>query len=564
MLAAAASDGDASALHDVVGAGGPQNVQELSWAARLGQLLEAQRSLVEDLSLTDVLRRIVSAARTISGARYAALGVLGPHGDLDQFVHSGMDPDSVTRIGDLPRGRGVLGALIDTPETIRLDRISDDARSSGFPEHHPPMTNFLGVPVRSRNQVFGNLYMTDRAGGPFTDDDEALITALAVMAGSAVANARLYEQASRRQNWLSASAAISRNLLATETSELDVLQTIADTVLRLAQADLVSIVRPTDPGHLQVEVAAGDLDHRLVDYRYPAEGSLAQRAMTTGHGIIVERMTDDDAEASRWVHLSAVIPVGTAMVFPLRGEHAPRGAIVVGRVRGREPFDSELLQMAEAFANQAAVAMELAESRAVRQRVQVLDDRDRIARDLHDHVIQRIFASGLTLQGLATGQGGGMVARRLTEIVDDLDAIIRQIRTTIFELRDSSDTESLRRAVLTVVAATGDGQSLVPVVSFAGPVDTVGSQLLGDVTAVVREALSNAVRHARAQHVAVAVDATDAGLTVCVTDDGIGWAGARPTSGLANLAERARRLGGRLSLDDTDGGGATLRWMIPT
>lgn len=540
----------------------PSRAGEGIWTARLGQLLEAQRSLVEDLSLTDVLTRIVTAARGISGAGYAALGVLGPHGDLDQFVHAGMAPDTVTRIGDLPRGRGVLGALIEDPRTIRMDQIRDDPRSSGFPEHHPAMTNFLGVPVRSRDEVFGNLYLTDRDGGPFTDDDEMLITALAAMAGTAVANARLYEQARRRQDWLSASAAISRSLLGVDSDEHQVLQAIAETVLRLAEADLVSIVRAVDNELLEVVVVAGDREHALVGYRYPAPGSLAERAMSTGRGIIVERVAEDADEANRWVHLSTVMPVRAAMVFPLLGDQGSRGAIVVGRTHGRPPFDGEWLPMAEAFANQAAVAMELAEVRSVRQRLQVLDDRDRIARDLHDHVIQRIFASGLTIQALATAQIDTDVAGRLAEVVDDLDAIIRQIRSTIFELREPDGDASLRRAVLDVVASTR-GLTSAPTTSFSGPVDTAGSQVLGDVTAVVREALTNVVRHADAERITIGVDASWAALTVKVVDDGVGWSGASTHSGLANLAARAARLGGTVTLDDTPGGGATLLWTIP-
>jgi len=523
------------------------------------------------ISLTDVLTRIVKVAQTVSGARYAALGVLGSHGDLDQFVHAGMAPDTVTRIGDLPRGRGVLGALIEDPRTIRMDQISDDRRSSGFPEHHPAMTTFLGVPVRScflgvpvrsRDEVFGNLYLTDRAGGPFTDDDEMLITALAAMAGTAVANARVYEQARRRQDWLSASAAISRDLLGVDSDEHQVLQAIAETVLRLAEAHLVSIVRAVDTELLEAVVVAGDREHALVGYRYPAPGSLAERAMFTGRGMIVERVAEDADEANRWVHLSMVMPVGAAMVFPQIGDQGSRGAIVVGRARDRPPFDGEWVPMAEALANQAAVAMELAEVRSVRQLLQVLDDRDRIARDLHDHVIQRIFANGLTLQGLATGQRDTDVARRLNGVVDDLDAIIRQIRSTIFELREPKDDSSLRRAVLDVVAAAR-GLATVPATSFSSPVDTVGSQVLGDVTAVVREALTNVVRHADAERITIGVDASWSALTVKVVDDGVGWSGAATHSGLANLAARAARLGGTVTLDDAAGGGATLLWTIP-
>src|SRR5512133_2967207 len=265
----------------------------------LRQLLIANRSIVQELSLPAVLRRIVNTAKDLSGARYAALGVIGADGLLEEFLHEGLDEDAIRGIGgsmsepchDLPRGRGVLGALIKYPKPIRLARIVDDPRSSGFPADHPQMTTLLGVPIRSRDSVFGNLYLTDRAdGSSFSAEDEELVLALAATAGIAIENARLYEESRRRQEWLRASGEISRQLLDPEAEYSDTLHRVATSVRRLAAADVVTLVRPTghDPGLLEVVVATGAAERELVGFRYPKRGNVAWQAMRQGHGVRLE------------------------------------------------------------------------------------------------------------------------------------------------------------------------------------------------------------------------------------------------------------------------------------
>lgn len=359
---------------------------------RVRALLEANQSIVADLTLPVVLRRIVEAAATVVGARYAALGVIGADGALEQFVHTGMAADTVEVIGQLPVGLGVLGSVIDHKGPIRLAMISDDPRSSGFPPGHPPMTAFLGVPVRSRDAVFGNLYLTDPLDGrPFTDEDVELIQALASTAGIAVENARLFADSERRQEWLRASSEISRALLAETSQDLGVLRRVTDSVLRLADADVVTLVLPTedDPESLEVVVASGLGADDLTGAPFSAVGSLALHVMEHGHGTLL----GSGADQPLTVHLDMVIPPGPVMALPLTGDWSARGAIVAGRVSSRSPFDQGDLEMAEAFAEQAALALELSEARGDQHRLSVLEDRDRIARDLHDHVIQRLFAS---------------------------------------------------------------------------------------------------------------------------------------------------------------------------
>jgi GAF domain-containing protein len=417
---------------------------------RLRRLLTANRSIVQELSLPAVLRRIVETARDVAGARYAALGVIGADGWLEQFLHVGMDEDAVRAIGELPKGRGVLGALIEEPKPIRLTRIADDPRSSGFPDGHPEMSTFLGVPIRSRDSVFGNLYLTDRTdGGAFTAEDEELVLALAATAGIAIENARLYEESRRRQEWLRVAAEISRQLLDPEAEYSETLHHIATSVKRLAAADVVTLVRPSHdkPGQFEVVVATGAAERALVGLRYQKRDSIAWQAMQEGHGVRIEAV---DQKPDVYLHLRLHVPVSQAMALPLRGETGPRGAIVAGRIMPHTAFTEADLDMAETFAGQAAIALELSDARANQQRLGVLEDRDRVASDLHDHVIQRLFAAGLSLQSLTSTANDEVLEQRLTRTVDELDETIRQIRTTIFAPQENSP-RSQRGAALEVV-----------------------------------------------------------------------------------------------------------------
>jgi signal transduction histidine kinase len=531
---------------------------------RVRALLEANQSIVGDLALPVVLRRIVDAAATVAGARYAALGVIGPDGSLEQFVHTGMDSATADAIDHLPRGRGVLGAVIADADPIRLASIANDPRSSGFPAGHPPMTAFLGVPVRSRDLVFGNLYLTDRVDGrPFTVEDVELVEALASTAGIAIENARLFADSERRQQWLRASSDITRELLAGTGQDLAVLERISDSVRRLAAADVVTLVLPHEEHleELEVVVATGLGAEDLVGVPFAAAGSLALHVMEQGRGTLLA-----SGAGQPWtVHLDMVIPPGPVMALPLTGDWSSRGAIVLGRVGSRAPFSATDLEMAETFAEQAALALELAEARADQQRLSVLEDRDRIARDLHDHVIQRLFASELGAHLLAEKTDQPEVREGLERTIGELTATIRQIRSTIVALREPpAATRSLRRSISLLVDQLSPLLGFRPEVHLAGPLDTlVDEVMLGEVEAVLRESLTNIRRHAAATRATVEVRITSRRLTVTVSDNGGGLTGTEVSSGLSNLRSRAEQHHGTLALESSPEGGLRLRWDIP-
>ena len=541
----------------------------LATQGRLRGLLAANRTITADLTLPTVLRRIVEAGCQLVRARYGALGVLAPDGGLAEFVHVGLDERTVARIGHLPEGKGLLGALIDEPRTIRLRSIDDDPRSVGFPPHHPPMTSFLGVPVLVRGKVFGNLYLTERIdGGEFTADDEELVAALAATAGVAIENARLYAQSQRRQDWLQASAKITRQLLSAEGEEP--LQLIAREARQIADADVVTVVLPTESRErMMVEVAAGRAADELTGMSYPIEHTLTGLALSSGHPVLVGDADDSDYDS----HLSEVLPVGPVMVLPLVGTVDTRGALVIARLRGRNRFDDADLDMATTFANHAAVALELADGRENQQRMILLEDRDRIARDLHDHVIQRLFAAGLAVESVAARPGSDETSLRLRRVVTELDETIRQIRTSIFQLRGPMTAEvgTTRSAVLSVVSELEPVLGFEPRVTFAGPVDLAAPDAsVDDLIAALREALTNVARHAKARCVDVAVAATTDSLVLEVTDDGVGIGDGSRWSGLANLRARAEHHGGTLTIGpiaeppmDNYRQGTLLRWTIP-
>ncbi|HEY3715535.1 MAG TPA: GAF domain-containing protein [Jatrophihabitantaceae bacterium] len=527
---------------------------------RLRGLLRANRSIVGDLALPVVLQRIVEAARELAHARYAALGVVAPDSGLEQFIHVGFDDETVTDIGHLPEGKGLLGALIDDPRPIKLGNIADDRRSVGFPSQHPPMASFLGVPIRIRNEVYGNLYLTEREGGEFTAEDEDLVSALAATAATAIENARLFGESRRRQDWLQASAEITRQLLSGEGEQA--LQLIARRVGELANADVVTVVLPSlDQQSLVVDVAVGEGAEQLAGTSYPLAGTLSALAISTGRPVMIGDVQQD---TSYTVHLSEVVTVGPVMAIPLVGALGNRGALVTGRLHGQRQFNDVELDMAMTFANHASVALELADARADQQRVALLEDRDRIARDLHDHVIQRLFAAGLSVQTAASSLRNDQRGDRLGQVVDDIDETIRQIRTSIFELRGplGPARETVRTRVLAVVDDLADALGFSPDVRFAGPLDTmVDDDVADDVVAVVREALSNVARHAQAQRVEIEITATGQKLTIDIIDDGRGLGDTSRRSGLANLQERAERRGGTLSVPEHDG--ARLIWSVP-
>jgi signal transduction histidine kinase len=530
----------------------------LATQGRLRALLRANQAVVEHRDLPVVLRRIVESAVELVGAQYGALGVVSPHGGLEQFITVGMSDAQAAHIGHLPAGHGLLGALIDDPRNIRLPRLADDPRSIGFPAGHPSMDSFLGVPITVRGVVYGNLYLSNQVQGEFSDDDEQLVTALAATAGIAIENARLFAETLRRQAWSAASAEVTSTLLSAETG--DSISTVVTRVLDLAEADIVWMLLPTGAaGDYTIERARG-LDGPTV------EGTTLA-APTAGLGAMLEehhpRLVDDAGTTA--VVLADGRRIGPMMVVPLGGAATAGGVLLVGRLADARRFSPADLEMAADFAGQASIALTLAAARAYRARMDLLEDRGRIARDLHDHVIQRLFATGLDLHRVATMSGSTDIATDIMAAVGSIDASIAQIRTAIFALsvRDDESRESMRHRLIDLVNEVSGALPSTPAVSFAGPVDLmVTDDLASDLIAVAREGLSNIARHASARSSAIQLAVGDGGVRLVITDDGVGMTGTARRSGIANLEARAVRRGGDLMVDSGPTG-TTLTWRVP-
>ncbi|MEQ1735772.1 MAG: GAF domain-containing protein [Rhodoglobus sp.] len=527
----------------------------LETQGRLRNLLDANRTVVEELDLEKVLLRIVQAALALVGAEYGALGVISSDGQLEQFVHVGMSEETTKLIGHLPEGHGLLGAVIDQAQTIRLEHLSEDPRSVGFPPHHPAMDAFLGVPIRVRGEVFGNLYLTNPKGGTFSNEDEELVSALAATAGIAIDNARLFDDTQRRQRWSSALADVTSALLSGEGS--DVLAVIAERVAVVIDAELVSVVVPgPDQDTLLVDTAVGAAADEVRGRIHPVEGTLAGRAMASG--TIVS--TDGQGAGELF---DGQPELGPTIALPLRAEDQALGVLAISRAPGAPRFSSAELEMAAEFASQTGLAIELTRARADRQRLELADERSRIARDLHDHVIQRLFGTGLALQALAASDPAR--ADELQDHVDAIDAAISDIRTAVFTLSQRRRTESgsLRHRVLDTVNEVAGGLGSPPRLSFSGPVDLlIRDDFADDVVAVVRESLTNVVRHASATSVSVEVTTDGETVTVTIDDDGIGVPDSpQRSSGTSNLAERAKARGGSFTLMRRDEAGSRVRWV---
>jgi GAF domain-containing protein len=401
-----------------------QAQEVLSAQGRLRALIRANAAVTGELSLSVVLRRIVDAAVELAGARYGALGVIGGDGSLEQFVHVGMDPATVTSIGRLPQGRGVLGLLTSEPVPVRLRDLGAHPAAVGFPPRHPPMRSFLGVPIQIRDRVFGNLYLAESTSGEFTDEDEQVVCALAVTAGVAIENARLYQESERRQQWLAASTDLTQQLFAS-TSEAP-LELVLRHAARGAAADLATLALPVGEDMLRVQAAVGDPTGRLTGLTMPVDGTMAGQVMQSGKPVLVNDYSGE-VEGLELTHLGPVI------VVPLLSGDRVLGTLSAARLRERLPFtDGDRDQLA-LFASHAGVALELARARSDQEALRQMEYRDALAADLHDRVIGDLFAVGMGLQGMLSAVDRPELRTRVTEYVDALDATIARIRCTLFD-----------------------------------------------------------------------------------------------------------------------------------
>lgn len=527
---------------------------------RLDGLIDAILAITSGLKLDATLRAIVHTAAELVDARYGALGVRGYDHRLVEFVYEGIDEETRHLIGSLPEGRGVLGALIEEPKPIRLDDISRHPASVGFPLHHPPMRTFLGVPVRIRDEVFGNLYLTEKADGqPFSDDDEVLVQALAAAAGIAVDNARLFEESRTREAWIEATRDIGTQMLAGADPAM-VFRLIAKEALTLMAGAATLVAVPLDD-----EAPACEVDD-LVIVEVAGEISPAVKQMTVAVSGTSIGGVFHDRTPRRFDRLDLAVdgPVepGPALVLPLRAADTVAGVLVALRSADEQPFSDKQLDMMAAFADQAALAWRLATAQRQMREVEILTDRDRIARDLHDHVIQRLFAVGLTLQGAAPRARVPAVRESIYSSIDDLQEIIQEIRSAIFDLHAGPSRATGLRHRLDKVIDQLAIPALHTTVQYTGPLSVVDTVLANHAEAVLREAVSNAVRHANATSLAINVSVED-DVRVEVVDDGVGISGDITESGLRNLRQRADDAGGEFTVENMPTGGTLLRWSAP-
>jgi signal transduction histidine kinase len=527
----------------------------LASQGRLRGLLRANALVAGELSLPVVLRQIVGAARDLLGARYAALGVLGRDGKLEEFVHAGPDDELVASIGALPRGEGILGLLISDPVPIRIADLAAHSVSMGFPPGHPPMTAFVGVPIRIGQEVFGNLYLTERSGGgEFTAEDEELAIALAAAAGAAIANARRFTESEQRRRWLTASSELTPVLLSGDADKAHTL--IAEHAAAAAEADFAVVAVPHGPDQVIVTGASGALAMGLLDRTAPVIASLAGQAILTGKGSLV---TGEQCEAAA-AALGA--DLGPLIVVPLTAGEQVRGALILGRRRASPGLTETHLLMAFSFASHAAVAMELALARANQLVMARAADHDRIASDLHDHVIQELFALGMKLQSQAS-RSDPATAQRVNGYVDTLDRIIIKIRSSIFGLQQPAPGPSgLRARLRDLIAEHGPQLGFTADIQFTGLLEpSPDAVLANDILAVTREALSNCARHAHASTISISVESGDDGLiTLDIADNGRGFGTPARSSGLANMRHRAERNGGTFQVSTPASGGTQLIW----
>jgi signal transduction histidine kinase len=531
-------------------------------------LTAALRAVASGSQLEATLHDIVQAAVRHVDAAYGAMGVLTPDGRrLDRFVIVGMDDEERDRIGRPPEGRGILGLLVVKPAVVRLDDLGEHPASQGFPPGHPPMRSFLGVPVRVGEAVFGNLYLTEkRTGGPFTAADSEIVQALAAVAGMAIENARLAEQAETRRKWGQAATEMATALLSGADPD-DVLRAVSTWVSTLTNADMAGVLAPSpeDPETFTIVAAVGHAADDVEAVRVPLAGT--DLGLTHEDGVA--RVIDDistmpvvGTRAAVVVELTA--GYGPALVAPL-GTGPNRGLLVTLRSAGRQPFCPDELDLLEAFAAHASVVLELAHAQQRARRLQVQADRDRIARDLHDHVVQRIFATALSLDrmGRSLEDERPDVAAGLSQRVDDLHGTIARIRTSIFELHEAEDASAtaVRPRLAEVLRSVTDGHEIRPDLRIRCEHDDLPPDLVLDLVAVVRELVTNVVRHARARRVTVTVEVAET-ASVVVTDDGCGLPPVIVRSGLANLADRAQRRGGDLSSTSSPSG-TEIRWTAP-
>ena len=529
---------------------------------QMDQLLQVIVEIGSDLDLDATLRRIIRAARDLTYAPYGALAVRDPDGTLISFVHEGIDAETVRQIGPLPVGKGVLSvSLLDMP-ALRLADLTKHPAAVGFPEHHPSMQAFLGVPITIRGTIFGNLYLThDEPGRLFSESDEVAARALAVAAAVAIDNAQLFERERTSVKWTDASREITTALLSSVESDISPLQLIAERACALTEAEQAIVLVPDDTDlpmdeidMLVVSAAVGVNSSEVIGQRIRVDASTSGRVFRSGKPLITESL-------SYPIHAFTDVGQRSAILMPLRAHDEVAGVIAVARSADRPPFDDSYLALVSDFATHAAIALMLASGREHARQLTLLAERERIAHDLHDHVIQRLFAAGMDLQGTVARARSPEVADRLNRTLDHLQTIIEEIRSTIFQLKSPAETDgNFRNRIQRVVADLTENRDIVTTVRTHGPTTAVAGELAEHAEAVTAEAVSNAVRHSGASRLTVEVRVADM-LTLDIVDNGCGIPDENlRSSGLANMSYRAEQVGGRCEITNPSEGGTRVHW----
>lgn len=533
---------------------------------RHDQLLESVLVIASDLSIQVVLQRIVELAAKLTGARYGALGVVGPDGRLVDFITTGITPEQRRAIGPLPVGEGILGVLIRDAQPLRLTHISTDPRHVGFPPNHPPMESFLGAPVKARGRVFGNIYLTQKVGAPeFDAEDEAALQVLATHAGVAIENARLYAEARRRSQWLDAVREISASILA-GTAVDGVLQIVARRARELVDASTATIVTPEPGGgtdSLTIKVADGAHAAELIGLPVPTKGSISGDVIRSGQPEVV---ADASRDGRTYQPMVARGNMGPMVLVPLILRGRTFGTLTVANSVGGPAFDQEAVRLLATFAGQASVALEFGRAQTELNRLNLLDERERIGRELHDGVIQSLFSVGMGLQATAARSRDPEVESRVEAAVGEIDRAIRDLRNYIFGLRPGILADRQLEQALEDLAREFEAKSGVTTVTdIDGTVAAELAPRATDLVQITREALSNVVKHAQATTCRVSLHRDDDHAVLEIDDDGLGFDTAAPHRGLGlrNLMDRATAIDGRVTIDSTAEEGTTVRFAIP-
>jgi len=529
---------------------------------RMDALVRAVLAVSSGLALDATLKQIVEAAVDLVDARYGALAVLGDAGIFEQFVHVGVDDATAERIGRLPTGHGVLGVPVEKLGPLRLSDLAQHAASIGFPPHHPPMRTLLSVPILARGEVFGRLYLAEKAGRKFTKDDEIIVRGLAAAAGSAVHNAHLYEQGQRRERWLEATGEVTTELLAGSDTK-NALRLIASRARELTASDytLVALPRqreaaPWEITELSVVVCLGMGDDSITGRVIPVAGSTTGAVFTDHVPRSVDRFTFDLARGLG-------VQFGPALAMPLGTGKSLAGVLVTARMPGSPAYDEHALRLVATFADHAALALRDAENEWAKRELRVLADRDRIARDMHDQVLQQLYGVGMAMQSTQQRIQAPELAARITNHMNQLQQIIIDIRSAIYDLSpDPAGAAPLRTSLHTVITELTSDALLSTTVRMSGQLDRVPAQVAQHAEAVLREAVSNAVRHSQAAELAVIITVGDE-LSIDVRDNGVGIPDTVTRSGLNNMQVRAKQVGGACTITPADGGGTRVTWTAP-